>query len=243
LSNTINLTMKTYQLTAEPRTDLGKKAAKALRKENKIPVVLNGGKMVELDKDGKYNGKLLAGEKVVPIGRDGKAVITTDLTVNSADVRKLIYSPEVFVIDLTYDGQTRKAVLKDIQFHPVNDKILHIDLLEVSDDKPVVVEIPVHVEGHAVGVKAGGKLYLSMKKVKAKGLYNKLPETIIVNVDDLQIGHSIKVGDMKFDDFELVSAKELVIAGVRTTRAAAAAATEGEGEEAAAAEGGEAAAE
>ena len=154
--------MKTFQLNAEARTDLGKKAAKALRKENKIPVVLNGGKLVDLDKDGKYNGKLLAGEKVAPIGRDGKGIITTDLMVNAADVRKLIYTPEIFVIDLNVNGQIRKAVLKDIQFHAVSDAIMHIDLLEVYEDKPVVVEVPVHVEGHAVGVKAGGKLYLSM---------------------------------------------------------------------------------
>ena len=156
-----------------------------------------------------------------------------------ADVRKLIYNTDVFVIDLTYDGQTRKAVLKDLQFHPVNDSVLHIDLLEVSEDKPVVVEIPVHLEGHAVGVKAGGKLYLSMKKVK--GLYKDIPETIILNVDKLEIGKTIKVGDCKFDNIELVNAKELVIAGVRTTRAAAnaVATEEGEGE---AAEG-EAAAE
>jgi len=229
--------MKTFQLNAEARTDLGKKAAKALRKDNKIPVVLNGGKIVELDKDGKYSGKLLAGQKVVPVGRDGKAIITTDLTVNFADVRKLIYTPEVYVIDLTFDGETRKAVLKDIQFHPLTDSILHIDLQEVYDDKPVTVEVPVHVEGHAVGVKAGGKLYLSMKKVKVKGIYSKLPETILVNVEDLQIGQSIKVRDLQFDDFELASPKELVIAGVRTTRAAAAAATEEGAEGEAAAEG------
>ena len=215
--------MKTFQLNAEPRTDLGKKAAKALRSESKIPVVLNGGKIVEL-KDGKYDGKLLKGEKVVEIGRDGKAVITTDLVVNKADVRKLIYTPEVFVIDLTYDGITKKAVLKDIQFHPVTDAILHIDLMEVNDKKPVVVEVPVHVEGYAAGVKAGGKLYLSMKKVKVKGIYTDIPETVIINVEKLQIGQSIKIADLKFDNFELANAKELVVAGVRTTRAAAAAA-------------------
>ncbi len=224
--------MKTFQLNAEPRTDLGKKAAKALRKENKIPVVLNGGKLVEL-KDGKYDGKLLAGEKVVPIGRDGKAIITTDLTVNAADVRKLIYTPEIFVIELTYDGQTKKAVLKDIQFHAVSDAIMHIDLLEVYEDKPVTMEVPVHVEGHAAGVKAGGKLYLSMKKVKVRGLYSKMPETIMVNVSDLQIGHAIKVRDLQFDDYELVSAKDLVICGVKATRASANAAATEEGEEAA----------
>ena len=217
--------MKTFKLNAEPRTDLGKKAAKAIRKENKIPVVLNGGKLVELDKDGNYNGKLLKGEKVVPVGRDGKAIITTDLVVNFADVRKLVYSPEIFAIDLTYDGQTKMAVLKDIQFHPVNDSILHIDLMEVTTDKPVVVEVPVHVQGHAAGVKAGGKLFLSMKKVKVKAIYTEIPETVIVNVDDLQIGQALKVRDLHFDNYELVSAKDLVITGVKTTRAAAAAAT------------------
>ena len=138
--------------------------------------------------------------------------------MNKADVRKLIYSTDVYVIDLTYDGQTRKAVLKDLQFHPVSDAVLHIDLLEVSEDKPVVVEIPVHLEGHAVGVKAGGKLYLSMKKVKVKGLYK------------------IKVRDCEFENYELVNAKDLVIAGVRTTRNAAAAAATEEGEEGAAEE-------
>ena len=222
--------MKTFHMNAEPRTDLGKKAAKALRKENKIPVVLNGGKLVEL-KDGKYDGKLLEGEKVVPVGRDGKAIITTDLWVNAADVRKLIYTPEIYVIDLTFDGQTKKAVLKDIQFHAVSDAIMHIDLLEVYEDKPVTMEVPVHVEGHAVGVKAGGKLYLSMKKVKVRGLYSKMPETIMVDVSNLQIGHAIKVRDLQFDDYELVSAKELVICGVKATRASAnAAATEGDEE-------------
>ena len=217
--------MKTFKLNAEPRTDLDKKAAKAIRKENKIPVVLNGGKLVELDKDGNYNGKLLKGEKVVPVGRDGKAIITTDLVVNFADVRKLVYSPEIFAIELTYDGQTKMAVLKDIQFHPVNDSILHIDLMEVTTDKPVVVEVPVHVQGHAAGVKAGGKLFLSMKKVKVKAIYTEIPETVIVNVDDLQIGQALKVRDLHFDNYELVSAKDLVITGVKTTRAAAAAAT------------------
>lgn len=227
--------MKTFQLNATPRTDLGKKAAKALRKESMIPVVLNGGKLVEL-KDGKYEGTLLAGEKVVPVGRDGKAIITTDLKVKAADVRKLIYTPEVYVIDLNVLGNVKKAVLKDIQFHPVSDAILHIDLLEVYDNKPVVMEIPVHVEGHAAGVKAGGKLYLSMKKVKVSGLYSKLPETIMVNVSELQIGQSIKVRDLHFNDFELVSSKDLVIAGVKATRASANAAAAEEGEEEAAAE-------
>ena len=228
--------MKTFQLNAEPRTDLGKKAAKALRAGQKIPCVLNGGKVIEL-KDGKYDGTLAEGEKVVEIGREGKAVLTTDFTVNFNDVRKLIYTPEVFVVALNINGVEKMAVLKDIQWHPVNDSILHLDFLEVTNDKPVVVSIPVNVEGHAAGVKAGGKLYLSMKKVKVKGIYTEIPERIIVNVDSLGIGQSVKVGDLKYDNFELASSKDLVSTGVRATRAAATAAAESEeGEEGEAAE-------
>lgn len=222
--------MKTFQLNGEPRTDLGKKAAKALRASQKIPCVLNGGKVVEL-KDGKYDGTLAEGEKVVEIGRDGKAVLTTDFTVNFSDIRKLVYTPDVYAVALNLNGVEKMAVLKDVQYHPVNDSILHMDFLEVSKDKPVVVAIPVKIEGHAVGVKAGGKLYLSMKKVKVKGIYTDIPERIVVNVDDIAIGHSIKVGDLKFDKFELASSKDLVITGVRATRAAAAAAAEAETEE------------
>ena len=228
--------MKTFQLNGEPRTDLGKKAAKALRASQKIPCVLNGGKVIEL-KDGKYEGTLAEGEKVVEIGRDGKAVLTTDFTVNFSDVRKLIYTPDVYLVALNLNGVEKMAVLKDIQWHPTNDSILHLDFLEVTKEKPVVVAIPVKIEGHAAGVKAGGKLYLSMKKVKVKGIYTEIPERIVVNVDDIAIGHSIKVGDMKFDNFELASSKDLVITGVRATRAAAAAAAAAEeGEEGEAAE-------
>ena len=227
--------MKTFQLNAEPRTDLGKKAAKALRASQKIPCVLNGGKVVEL-KDGKYEGTLAEGEKVVEIGRDGKAVLTTDFTVNFSDIRKLIYTPDVYVVALNLNGVEKMAVLKDIQWHPINDSILHLDFLEVTKEKPVVVSVPVKLEGHAAGVKAGGKLYLSMKKVKVKGIYTDIPERIVVNVDNIAIGHAIKVGDLKFDKYELANAKDLVITGVRATRAAAAAAAESEenGEEAAA---------
>ncbi|MDE5669470.1 MAG: 50S ribosomal protein L25, partial [Duncaniella sp.] len=158
--------MKTFQLTAEPRTDLGKKAAKDLRKSNLIPVVLNGGAVIDLP----YAGTLKAGEKIVEIG-NGKGLITTDLVVKADDVRKLIYTPDIFAIELTVNGETRNAVVKDIQFHPVKDTILHIDLLEVSDKKPVTIEVPVKLEGHAEGVKAGGKLNLSMKKIKVRAIY------------------------------------------------------------------------
>ena len=137
-----------------------------------------------------------------------------------ADVRKLIYTPEIFVIDLNINGNTKKAVLKDLQFHPVTDEVLHIDLLEVYENKPVVMEVPVKIEGHAAGVKAGGKLTLSMKKLKVKALYSQMPERIVVNVDNLELGKTLKIGDLSYEGLELMNAKNAVVCAVQLTRAA-----------------------
>ena len=207
--------MKTFQLSAQPRTDLGKKATKALRAENKIPVVLHGGNIIDLP----YAGTLKEGEKVVEIG-NGKGLITTDLVVNLEAVRKLVYTPDIFAIELDINGDKRTAVLKDIQFHPVKDTILHIDLLEVNDKKPVVMEVPVKLEGHAEGVKAGGKLSLSMKKLRVKALYTAIPERLVINVDHLGLGKTMQVGDIHIDGLELVNAKNAVVCAVQLTRAA-----------------------
>lgn len=207
--------MKTFQLTAEPRTDLGKKAAKTLRKENKIPVVLNGGEVIALP----YSGKLQPGEKIVEIA-PGKGLITTDLAVTNEAVRKLIYTPDIFAIELEFNGKKRMAVLKDIQFHPVKDTILHIDLLEVNEKKPVVIEVPVQLEGHAEGVKAGGKLTLSMKKIKVKAPYTNIPERVVINVDHLGLGKTLQIGELNFEGLELVNAKNAVVCAVQLTRAA-----------------------
>lgn len=213
--------MKIYELNAEPRTDLGKKATKALRAESKIPAVINGGEVVELP----FAGTLKDGQKVVEIaenktGKVKKAIIVTDITVKKEDVRKLIYTPEIFVVELTVNGEQKKAVLKDIQFHPVTDEILHIDFLEVNDTKPVVMEVPVTLEGHAEGVKAGGKLTLSMKKLKVKAVYSAIPERIVVNIDHIQLGQSLKVGALHYDGLELINSKNAVVCAVQLTRAA-----------------------
>ncbi len=213
--------MKTFALTAAPRTNLGKKATKALRAEGKIPAVINGGEVVTLP----YEGALKEGQKVVEIAENKsantkKAIITTDVVINKEDVRKLIYTPEIFVIDLTVNGETKKAVLKDIQFHPVTDEILHIDFLEVSENKPVVMEVPVALEGHAEGVKAGGKLTLSMKKLKVKAIYNAIPEKIVVNIDNIKLGQSLKVGALHYEGLELINSKNAVVCAVQLTRAA-----------------------
>lgn len=207
--------MEVFKLTAEPRTALGKKATKALREENKIPVVLNGGEVFTLP----YTKELLPGEKIVEIG-NGKGLVTTDLAVTQDAVRKLIYTPDIYAIELLVNGQTRMAILKDIQFHPVKDTILHLDLLEVNDKKPVMVEVPVKLEGHAEGVKAGGKLTLSMKKIKVKAIYTNIPERVVVNIDHLGLGKTLQVGELHFEGLELMNAKNAVICAVQLTRAA-----------------------
>ena len=166
-----------------------------------------------------YNGKLNEGENVVDI-ENGKGIIVTNLQVKAEDVRKLIYTPDIFAIDLDVNGVKKNAVLKDIQFHPVTDNILHIDLLEVSDKKPVVMEVPVKLEGHAEGVKAGGKLTLSMKKIKVKALYTSIPERVVINVDHLGLGKTLQIGDLHFEGLELMNAKNAVVCAVQLTRAA-----------------------
>ena len=207
--------MKTFQLSAEPRTDLGKKAAQALRQEGKIPAVLNGGEIIELP----FTGTLKPGEKLVEI-ENGRGMITTDLTVTNDSVRKLIYTPDIFAVELEYNGEKKMAVLREVQYHPVKDTILHMDFLEVSEKKPVVIAVPVKLEGHAEGVKAGGKLTLSMKKVKVKALYTEIPERLVINVDHLGLGKTLQVGDLNFEGLELVTPKEAVVCAVQLTRAA-----------------------
>ncbi len=207
--------MKTFDLNAEPRLELGKKSVKALRKEGKIPAVINGGALVKLP----FNGTLKPGEKLVEID-DKRGIITTDVVVKNDDVRKLIYTPDIFEVNLNVNGETKKVVMKDLQFQPVKDTVLHIDFLEVYPDKPIVMEVPVKIEGHAEGVKAGGKLVMSMRKLKVKAAYTEIPERLVINVDHLGLGKSLAVGDLHYEGLELMNAKNAVVCAVQLTRAA-----------------------
>ena len=184
--------MKTFELNGSLRTDIGKKATKAIRREDKIPAVLYGGEKAE----------------------------SIHFTITNGDVRKLIYTPEIFLVDLTIDKTNYKAILKDVQVDPVTDKLLHIDFLHVFDNKPIVMEVPVVLDGLAEGVKAGGKLSLDLRKLKVRALYNKVPEKVHINVEGLALGKSIQVGDLHFEDLELLSAKNAVVCRVQLTRAA-----------------------
>ena len=207
--------MKTFVLDGKVREGLGKKAARELRKEGLIPAVLNGGAIVNLP----YEGTLANGEKLVEI-ENGRGIIVTDFAVSPESVRKLVYTPDIFIIDLTIGGKKVKAVLKDIQFHPVKDTILHMDFLEVYEDKPISMEVPVKLEGHAEGVKAGGKLQLSMKKLRVKALYNNIPERLVINIDNLGLGKTLQVGELHFEGLEMMNAKNAVVCAVNLTRAA-----------------------
>lgn len=183
--------MKSFALNGTLRKELGKKATKAVRANGNIPCILYG---------------------------SGKVLATFEVTNN--DVRKLIYTPEIFVVELNIDGKAYKAVMQEIQFHPVKDNVLHIDFLEVTDSKPVVVKVPVISEGHAEGVKAGGKLVQNVRRLKVKAIYSNIPETLVVNVENLGLNKVIQVKDLKFDNLELLDNPQNVVLTVKPTRAA-----------------------
>ena len=184
--------MKTFALKGEIRDDFGKKAAKAYRAGSLIPCVVYG-------------------------GHDGENL---NFVIKNADVRNLIYTPEVFLVNLDLGEKKMQAIVKEVQYHPVKDTILHIDFLHVFDTEPVVIEIPVRLEGLAAGVRAGGKLSLDMRKLKVKALPAKLPEVLVVNVEKLELGKSIQVGQLNFEGLEILNAKNAVICRVQLTRAA-----------------------
>lgn len=141
-------------------------------------------------------------------------------TVTQSAVRMLVYTPNIYAVELTIDGVKHMAIMKEIQFQPVTDEIIHIDFLEVNDKKPVVMEVPVVLEGHAEGVKAGGKLTLQMRKLKVKAVYTEIPERLVINVEHLGLGKTMQVGALHFEGLELMNAKNAVVCAVQLTRAA-----------------------
>ena len=193
--------MKTFELTGTPRSEYGKKAAKAFRKENLVPCNLYG------------NGE------------------NTTFVVSVDDVRKLIYTPDTMAVALTI-GETKKmAVVKELQFHPVSEELFHIDFLEVTEQKPGTVAIPVQLSGHAEGVKAGGKLSLEMKKLKVNGIYTQIPNRVEIDVTSLGLGKKLYVGAVQVaEGLKLMNPADACVARVKATRAsqqAAAAETKG----------------
>lgn len=197
--------MKEIEIVGKKREAVGKKATKALRKEGFIPCNLYGEA-----KDA--NGK--------------PAALSFCSSFN--ELRKLIYTPHIYVVKLVIDGEAHTAIMKEIQFHPTTDAPLHVDFYEVNDQKPITIGIPVKLTGLAQGVRDGGRMNLSIRKIEVTAPYQQIPEHLDVDVTSLTIGKSIKVGQVSFEGLELATSKDVVICSVKMTRAAATAAAAAE---------------
>jgi large subunit ribosomal protein L25 len=187
--------MKSLEINGKVREVTGKKDSKKLRSEKLVPCVLYGGE-----------------ENV-------------HFHTPFSEFRSLVYTPEVFVVNLNIDGKIHQSILQDMQWHPVEEQLVHADFLLINDTKPVKVELPVNILGTAKGIKVGGKLKVNLRKIKVKGLVKDLPDAINVDVTDLDLSDSIKVGDLKIQGVQFLAVKTNVIATVTITRAAKAAAT------------------
>ena len=189
--------MKQIAISGTSRTDLGKKATKEVRKNGNVPCVIYGEKKDE-------NG--------LPVA--------VHFEVNEKEINKIIYTPHIYLIDIKIDGEDHKAILKEVQFHPVKDNVLHVDFLEVHAERPIVMGVPIAPQGLADGVRAGGRLITMVRKLKVKALYENIPEKLDIDVTKLQLGKSIKAGDLHFEGLELITPKEVIVCTVKMTRAA-----------------------
>jgi large subunit ribosomal protein L25 len=180
--------MKTYEIRGSARKETGKKESRNLRKQELVPCVLYGG------------------EKNIHFSVPEKAF------------RNLIYTPNIFLVQLNIDGETYNAVMKDIQFHPVTDSVLHVDFAQVIPGKKVTVDLPVHLTGNSAGILAGGKLRQRRRSLKVRGLVEDMPEHLEVDMTDLEIGDFLKVGDLEYDNLEILDPHRAMVVGVVSSR-------------------------
>ena len=200
--------MKEISVSGQKRATTGKKAAKELRKEGLVPCNLYGEKKGE-------NGLPEALAFAIP----------------AAQLRKVVYTPHVYVVNLTIDGEAHKAVMKELQFHPTTDALLHIDFYEVNESKPITIGIPVKLNGHAQGVRDGGRLSQAVRSLNVTAPYKQIPETLDIDVTELKLGKAIKVADLQFEGLEIATPAQVVVCSVKATRASRSAAAAGEAAE------------
>ena len=193
--------MKEITLEGTKRAETGKKATKLLRKEGMVPCNVYGEKR----------------------GEDGLPVALS-FAVSERELRKIVYTPHIYVINLVIDGESHTAVMKELQFHPVTDAVLHVDFYEVNDQKPLTIGIPVKLNGLAQGVRDGGRINLSIRKINVTAPYQDIPEHLDIDVTSLQLGKSIKVGDLHFESLELATPADVIVCSVKATRASRSAA-------------------
>jgi large subunit ribosomal protein L25 len=182
--------MKTIEIKGTFRTELGKKSSKEIRKTGSVPCVIYGK------------------EKNI------------HFYAHELSFKNLVFTPEAHLVNLLIDDKQFRVVLKDMQFHPVKDNILHADFMEVLDGKPVVINIPIKITGDSVGVIAGGKLVIKKRNLKVKGLADNLPEHLLVDITDLKIHDTVKVGDLAYDKIELLDQKKQLVLSIATSRVA-----------------------
>ena len=180
--------MKTIEIKGSLRKELGKKDSKQIRKSGNVPCVIYV----------KENN--------------------VHFYAHENSFRDLIYTHEAHLVKLSIDNQEYKAVLQDTQFHPVTDKLIHADFVQIFDNKPVIINVPVTITGEAEGVKTGGKLIVKKRNLKVKGLAENLPEDLVIDVTNLKIAHSIKVADLSYDKIELIDPKMTTVVTVATSR-------------------------
>ena len=197
--------MKEVEVKGQKRADLGKKAAKALRKQNLIPCNLYG--------EAK--------------NADG-APEALSIACPMSELRKIVYTPHIYVIKLVIDGEEHTAILKELHFHPVTDALLHVDFYEVNDQKPITIGIPVKLNGLAQGVRDGGRMNLSIRKINVTAKYQDIPEHLDIDVTNLAIGKSIKVGELNYEGLEMATSKNVVVCSIKATRKSIAAASDAE---------------
>jgi large subunit ribosomal protein L25 len=193
--------MLEINLSGKKRAAVGKKASRQMRKEGLIPCNLYGEKK---------------GENGLP-----EAMA---FTIPFSELRKAIYTPNIYIVNLDIEGEKHTAIMKEMQFHPVTDAPLHVDFFEITPDKPITVGIPVNLVGLAAGVRLGGRMSLSIRQIKVTAPYKQIPEKLDIDVTHLEIGKSIKVGSLKFEGLELATPAEVIVCSVKMTRAAQAAA-------------------
>lgn len=193
--------MKEISVSGQKRNDLGKKASKLIRKEGLIPCNIYGEAKGE-------NGLPVAMSFVAPM----------------AELRKVVYTPHIYVVNLNIDGEEHKAVLKELQFHPVTDALLHVDFYEINETKPITIGIPVKLNGLAQGVRDGGRISLSIRKINVTAPYQAIPEQLDIDVTNLGLGKSIKVGSLSFEGLTIATSPEVIVCSVKATRASRSAA-------------------
>ena len=197
--------MKEIVIKGQKREATGKKASKLMRKEGLVPCNLYGE-----EKDEKGLPKALA------------------FAASFTELRKVVYTPHVYVVAIDIDGTVRKAIIKELQFHPTTEALLHADFYEVNETKEITVGIPVKLNGLAQGVRDGGKLNLSIRKIDVTAPYKNIPEILEIDVTNLGLGKAIKVGELSFDGITLATPAQVVVCSVKETRASKAAAAAAE---------------